>query len=82
MGEKIVKAIAEAKQGDVLGPFELGQGFFLLRCKEPIPADRSKTFDAEKPLLLKEVLDAKINREIPKLMDEMKRQAAPKYHLP
>jgi hypothetical protein len=56
-------------------------GLMVIKCDKVIPADGSKSFAAEKPMLLKEVLEARINREIPKLMDELKREANPQYHL-
>jgi hypothetical protein len=72
---------AKLKPGEVSPLIETPGGLTVIKCDKVIPADGSKSFAAEKPMLLKEVLEARINREIPKLMDELKREANPQYHL-
>jgi RNA polymerase sigma factor (sigma-70 family) len=69
------------KPGEVSPLVETPGGLVVIKCDKVISADTSKSFDAEKPMLLKEVLEAKITREIPKLFDELKRQANPRYHV-
>ncbi|MBX9627740.1 MAG: sigma-70 family RNA polymerase sigma factor [Gemmataceae bacterium] len=70
-----------------LGPGEVSllaaypNGFIAVRCDRVIPADTTKSFEAEKPALVEEVAEAKLNRELPKLFAELKRAAKPEYHL-
>jgi len=72
---------AKLKAGELSQLVATRDGFLLVSCSGVTPADKSRSFDAEKPVLLAEVVQAKVNREIPKLMDELKREANPKYHL-
>lgn len=52
----------------------------MLKCDGVLPPDATKMFAEEKGALLAEVLRGKINREIPRLFDELKREANPRYH--
>jgi RNA polymerase sigma factor (sigma-70 family) len=74
-------AAANLKAGEVSPLVATADGFVVVKCIAVIPADKTKSFDTEKPLLLAEVHQAKINRAVPKLFDELKQQANPKYHL-
>ncbi|MDB5310884.1 MAG: sigE 56 [Gemmataceae bacterium] len=74
-------AAAKLKIGEVSPLIETKVGFVVVKCDRVLAADASKTFDAEKPMLLKEVIEAKINREMPKLFDEIKQGAKPVFHL-
>jgi parvulin-like peptidyl-prolyl isomerase len=72
---------AGLKPGEVSGLVETANEVYLLKCDRVLPPDSTKTFAAEKGALLAEVLREKIVREIPKLFDELKREAKPRYHL-
>jgi hypothetical protein len=75
-------AVTALRPGQVSQPLAITSGVFLvIRCEKVIPPDKSKSFDAEKPMLLKEVLEARINREVPTLFAELRREAKPQYHL-
>jgi hypothetical protein len=79
-------AVAKLKPGEVSPLVQNARGFFVVKCDAVISADLSKlldteSFDAEKPMLLAEVHQARIDREVPKLFNELKQQANPKYHL-
>jgi len=74
-------AVAKLKVGEISPLIATADGFIVVKCDEVIPADKTRSFEAEKLLLLSEVSEARINREIPKLFDELKREANPKYHL-
>jgi RNA polymerase sigma factor (sigma-70 family) len=74
-------AVAKLKVGEVSPLVQTATGFFVVKCDAVIPADKTKSFDKEKPMLLAEVHQARIDREIPKLFNELKQQANPKYHL-
>jgi hypothetical protein len=58
-----------------------GNDVYLLRCDRVLPPDPTKTFAAEKGALLAEVLREKIDREISRLFDELKREASSRYHV-
>ena len=73
--------IAEFLQSGDQAAFAELKGWVVIKCDAVIPADKTKAFDNEKPMLLVEVVQAKIEREMPKLFKEMKQQANPKYHL-
>jgi hypothetical protein len=60
---------------------ETGIDVYLLKCDRVLPPDPTKTFAAKKEALLAEVLREKIDREIPRLFDYLKREARPRYHV-
>ena len=78
-------AIAKLRPGEVsaLVPIDIDgdRGFVVFKCDRVIPADKSKSFEKEKPALVTYVLDAKAANEYPKFSAELMRAAAPKYHL-
>jgi hypothetical protein len=52
------------------------------RCEWPERCLRADSFGhAEKGALLAEVLQENIDREIPRLFDELRREARPRYHV-
>jgi RNA polymerase sigma factor (sigma-70 family) len=55
--------------------------FFIIQCLGFVPAVEGKTFDEERPRLLKEVLDRKIAAEMPRLFKEYRDAARPKILL-
>ncbi len=72
---------AKLKVGEISPLTKTETGFIVVKCDRVIPADKSKSFDNEKAALLMEVAQARIDLEIPKLFDELKREAKPKFHL-
>ena len=74
-------AAAKLQPGEVSPLIAYEIGYIAYKCDKVIPADKTRSFDTEKPMLLKEVVDAKINSEVVKLFDELKREAKPQYHL-
>ena len=79
--EEIFEVAAKLKVGEVSPLVLSADGFVAIRCDGVIPADKTKSFNKEKPMLLAEVVRVKINRETAKLFKELKQQANPKYHL-
>jgi RNA polymerase sigma factor (sigma-70 family) len=69
------------KPGEVSRLIETPNDVYLLKCDRILPPDPTKTFAAEKGALLAEVLREKIDREIPRLFDELNREARPRYHV-
>jgi hypothetical protein len=71
------------KQAFGLRPGECSQllgtpdGEIILKCVAHLPADTSKKLEQERPALEKELLDQKVMQEIPKVLKELREQAAP-----
>ena len=74
-------AVAKLKKGEVTPLVATKDGYMVARCVAEIPADATKKFEDEKPSLFRELTEAKLNRDIPKLFNDLKREASPKYHL-
>jgi parvulin-like peptidyl-prolyl isomerase len=74
-------AAAKLKPGEVSPLVETGNDVYLVKCDRVVPPDPAKSFAAEKGSLLEEVLRDKIDREVPRLFDELKREARPRYHV-
>jgi hypothetical protein len=72
---------AKLKPGEVSPLVETGNDVYLVKCDRVIPPDPAKSFVAEKGSLLEEVLREKIDREVPRLFDGLKREAKPQYHV-
>jgi hypothetical protein len=79
--EKVHPAVMKLKVGELSPLLETADGWVVIKCEGVIPVDKTKSFETEKPVLLPEVVRAKIERELPKLLKELKQQANPKYHL-
>jgi hypothetical protein len=67
--------------GEVSRLIETPEGLALLKCVKRIPPDTSKSLDKERPALEKEVIERKIQVEIPNLVKELRAQAQPKLFL-
>ncbi len=72
---------AKLKAGEVGPLIATADGFIVVKCVAVTPADKSKVFDKEKAMLLADVHQKKLNNEIPKLFNDLKQQADPKFHL-
>jgi hypothetical protein len=57
------------------------EGTVVLKCVKRIPPDATKVLEKEKPNLEKEIVDKKIQMEIPKLFKELQDQAQPKLFI-
>jgi RNA polymerase sigma factor (sigma-70 family) len=80
-GRTVHEVAAKLKVGEVTDVFEADGRKVLLKAVEELPADGSKTFEAERPALAKSLADQKLHREMWKRLDELKREARPEYHL-
>ncbi|QJW98821.1 sigma-70 family RNA polymerase sigma factor [Frigoriglobus tundricola] len=80
-GGDVQRAVRDLKAGEVSPLIATADGFMVVKCDRVIPADKTKSFDAEKPMLLAKVLETRLNNEIPKLFKDLKQQANPTYHL-
>jgi hypothetical protein len=82
VSETVNEVVVGLKPGEVSKLIETGNDVYLVKCDRIIPADPTKTFTAEKAALMEAVLREKIDREVPRLFDELKREAKPQYHVP
>jgi parvulin-like peptidyl-prolyl isomerase len=67
--------------GEVSRLIETPQGLALLKCVKRIPPDNTKSLEKERPALEKEIVEKKIQLEIPNVVKELKEQAQPKFFL-
>lgn len=78
---EVNKAVAQLKPGEITPLLKTDKGFMTFKCDTIIPPDSTKSFDAEKPMLLAELVQEKIRKETVVLFNELKKEANPKYHL-
>ena len=57
------------------------EGTVVLKCVRRIPPDKSKKLETERANLQKEIMDKKVQAEIPKVFAELREQAKPKLFL-
>jgi hypothetical protein len=57
------------------------EGTVVLKCVRRIPPDKSKNLETERANLQKEIMDKKVQAEIPKVFAELREQAKPKLFL-
>jgi RNA polymerase sigma factor (sigma-70 family) len=77
-----LKDVFAMKPGELSPLLKAKDGrFVLIKCVGFVPPDEGKTFDAERPRLMKEVLDRKIASEIPRLFQEYRAAARPRILL-
>ena len=69
------------RPGEVSRLIETPQGLALLKCVKRIPPDNTRSLENERQALEKEIVEKKIQMEIPNLMKELKDQAQPKLFL-
>ena len=81
MAATVNDAAAGLKPGEVSPLIENENDCYVVKCDRIVPPDGARSFETEKAALLPEVLQEKLGREVPKLFDELKREAQPRYHL-
>ena len=75
---KIENAVLALKAGEVSPPIEMPDGTaVIIKCDARIAANDGVTFETERAALTKEVLEQKVAKRIPEVMQELRRQAAP-----
>lgn len=79
--EELEKEAFNLQPGEISRLIDTPQGIAVLRCVKRIPPDKTKTLEKERPNLEKEIIEKKIQAEIPKLFAELKEQAQPKLFL-
>ena len=75
---RIEKEAFSLKPGEVSSVIEMQDGtFVILKCVKHIDADTTKRMEDVHETLYKEIFDQKLAQEIPKVFQEMRKQAAP-----
>jgi PPIC-type PPIASE domain len=75
---RIEKEAFNLKPGEVSSVIEMVDGtFVILKCVKHIDADTTKRMEDVHETLYKEIFDQKLAQEVPKVFQEMRKQAAP-----
>lgn len=77
----IEKEAFSLEPGEVSRLIGTPEGAVILRCVRRIPAETGKELEKERPALEKEVLEKKIQREIPEVFKKLRAEAQPKVFL-
>jgi hypothetical protein len=72
------KAAFQLQPGELSGLIDTPEGIAILKCVKRIPAERSRKLSDVREELAKQVWDKKIQAEIPKVFQELRKQAQPK----
>lgn len=79
--EELEKEAFSLQSGEISRLIATPEGIAVLKCIKRIPPDKTKTLEKERPALEKEIIEKKIQAEIPKLFQELREQAQPKLFL-
>lgn len=77
----VEKVLFSLKEGEISQLFQLEAGIMCVKCVKIIPPDTTMTIDKVRSKLEKEVYEKKLNAEIPKFFNELKKQAQPNVFL-
>jgi hypothetical protein len=78
---ELERAAFSLRPGEVSSVIETPQGVVLLKCDRRIPPDSSKRLADERANLEKEIIEKKIQAEMPKVFEELRREANPQIFL-
>jgi parvulin-like peptidyl-prolyl isomerase len=76
--EEFEKAAFSLQPGEVSELIDTPEGVVVIKCVERIPADKTKKLAEVRDWLEKEILNKKVQLEIPKVFKELKDEADPK----
>jgi hypothetical protein len=79
--DTLEKEAFKLKVGEVSRLIDTPFGVIVIKCVGTVEANTKVLFDSVKAELTKEVVDRKVSAEIPKLMEQFKREANPVYIL-
>jgi hypothetical protein len=77
----VEKVLFNLKEGEMSQLFQLPAGIMCVKCVKIIPPDSTVSMEKVKATLEKEVFDKKLNAEIPKFFNALKKQADPQVYL-
>ena len=79
--DDLEKEAFSLQPGEVSRLIGTPEGTVVLKCVKRVPADTSKALEKEKPNLEKEIIEKKVQLEMPKLFKELQEKAQPKLFL-
>lgn len=79
--DKVENEIFALKPGEVSTIMETPEGYIIFKCDKHIPADKSVALDSVRAKLEKEIIDKKIQAEMPTYFKELRAKANPKMFL-
>jgi hypothetical protein len=81
-GDDTLEKVAFSLQpGELSEVVDTPMGQLIMKCIKRIPPDRKKIFENEREALKKVVEEKKMQKEIGKIFEELKKQAQPQIHL-
>ena len=79
--EELEKEAFSLQPGELSRLIGTPEGTLVLKCVRRIPPDNSKKLETERDNLRKEIMDKKVQAEIPKIFTQLRDQAKPKLFL-
>jgi len=79
---EIEDAIFRLNEGELTAVLQAPEGWVVFKCDKRIPPDTTRSIEAEREHLVKEIIALKTDFEIKKKFIELKQQAHPKLLLP
>jgi hypothetical protein len=81
-GEETIEKVAFSLQpGELSEVVETAMGQLIMKCVKRMPPDRTKIFENERDALKKVVEEKKMQKEVGKIFEELKKEAQPKILL-
>jgi hypothetical protein len=79
--DELEKEAFSLQQGELSRLIGTPEGTVVLKCVRRIPPDATKKLETERANLQKEIMDKKVQQEIPKIFTELREQAKAKLFL-
>jgi hypothetical protein len=79
--EDIEKVAFSLRPGEVSEVVQVKEGFLIMKCLGRVPADTSAKFELKRDALRQQVMERKIQEEIPKVFQELSEKATPQNFL-
>ncbi len=79
--EALEKAAFSLRPGELSQVIETPEGYVVIKCIKHVPPDATKSPEAERDKLTREVIEKKLQAEIPRLFAELSKKAQPKLLL-
>jgi hypothetical protein len=78
MGETVETEAFKLREGELSTLIESPDGPFVLRCEKRFPADTTRSLEVERPALLRQIVDQKVQGEMRTAFEELRKQAQPR----
>lgn len=79
--EEVEREVFGLLPGEVSTIMSTNDALVIFKCDKKVPADKSVTLDSVRAKLEKEIIDKKVQAEMPKFFAELRKQAQPKNFL-